>query len=154
MQEAATSVRGPNVVGAHLMLGLIFYWQGQYEAALQQYEHERAWVASSQHAQRDRIQVELEQKFSAVLWRIGRQEESDRHFQEASRAFSGGGQTRAIDPLVMYGMAALLTLRGDVMRASEYLDEARTRVPAFVQLLLSADPDFQSVREDAHLRAP
>jgi tetratricopeptide (TPR) repeat protein len=131
------------------MLGLVFYWQSQYEAALEQYEHERAWVASSQHAQRDRIEVELDQKFSAVLWRMGRHEESDRHFQEALGALSGGGQTRAIDPLVMYGMAALLTLRGDVMRAFEYLDDARTRVPAFVQVLLSADPDFQRVREDA-----
>ena len=146
LQEAATSARGPNVIGAHLALGLAFYWQDHYEAALQQYEHERAWIASSQHAQRDRIQAELEQKFSAVLWRMGRREESDRHFREALEALQGWGQGRVLDPLVAYGMAALLTVRGEEQRGIEYLDEARRSLPAFVQRLLSADPDFQSVR--------
>ncbi len=146
LQEAATSVRGPNVVGAHLALGLVFYWQGDYEAALRQYEHERAWITSSQHAQRDRIQAELEQKFSAVLWRMGRREESDRHFQEALAALEGWRHGRVLDPVVAYGMAALLTVRGEEQRGIEYLNEARRSLPAFVQRLLSADPDFQGVR--------
>lgn len=151
MQEEATSARGPNVLGARLVLGLVFYWQGRYEAALAQYEHERAWVASSTHAQRRRVQVELDQKLSAVYWRLGRKKESDSHFQDAFEVL-GTPKDGVSDPLLAYSAAAVMAVRGEVARAIEYLDHARARVPEFIALLVSVDPDCQAIREHASLR--
>jgi eukaryotic-like serine/threonine-protein kinase len=73
-----------------------------------------------------------------------RREESDGHFQEALAALAGWGQGRVLDPLVAYGMAALLTVRGEEQRGIDYLNEARRSLPAFVQRLLSP---FRSIEE-------
>jgi eukaryotic-like serine/threonine-protein kinase len=73
-----------------------------------------------------------------------RREEPDGHFQEALAALAGWGQGRVLDPLVAYGMAALLTVRGEEQRGIDYLNEARRSLPAFVQRLLSP---FRSIEE-------
>jgi non-specific serine/threonine protein kinase len=153
VQETGSSLRGPNVAGARLVLGLVYYWQGRYEDALHEYEHERAGVLSTSHAERNRILLELEERFAAVFWRLGRGEESDRHFQQALDAFAREGESHAPGALDRYGLAALLALRGDAGRALAYLSEAAAALPAFIALLLERDPDCERLRDDARVRA-
>jgi tetratricopeptide (TPR) repeat protein len=152
VQETGSSLRGPNVVGARLVLGVVYYWQGRYEDALHEYEHERAGVLSTDHAERNRILLELEERFAAVFWRLGRGEESDRHFRQASDAFAREGAGHPLGALDRYGLGALLALRGETDRAWACLSEAAAALPSFITLLLERDPDCESLRDESRVR--
>lgn len=152
IQESGSSLRGPDVIGARLVMGLVYYWQGRYADALHEWEHERAAVLATNHAERHRILVELDEKYSAVYWRMGRREESDRYFRQSSDAFAREGSPGAPGALERYGLAALLAVRGEKDRAVTELVEAAAALPAFIALLLTVDPDSEGLRDDARLR--
>ena len=50
---------GLQIVGAHGRLGYVYYLQGRYDDALQEYERELAFINSSDHALRERTNIEL-----------------------------------------------------------------------------------------------
>lgn len=87
-----------------------------------------------------------------MFWRLGRGEESDRHFQQAVDAFAREGESHAPGALDRYWLAALLALRGETDRALAYVSEAAAALPSFIALVLNVDPDWQHLRDDVRVR--
>ena len=63
---------GLQVVGANGRLGYVYYLQGRYDEALREYERGLSFVASSDHALKDRTAIELTVKMGAAYHRQDR----------------------------------------------------------------------------------
>ena len=62
---------GLQVVGANARLGYVFYLQGRYEEAIREYERGLAFVASSDHALKERTSIEIAMKIGAAYHPLG-----------------------------------------------------------------------------------
>ena len=100
-------------MGANARLGYVFYLQGRYEEAIREYERGLAFVASSDHALKERTSIEITMKIGAAYHRMGKAEEAARFFDRALKAFDARVAKGADDPYTRYYIACLLALRGD-----------------------------------------
>ena len=136
---------GLQVVGAHSRLGYVHYLQGHYDEALRAYEREFAFIGSSDHALRERTQIELNVKIGAAYHRQGRADDAKRHFDRALKAFDARVSRGADDPFTRYYIANLLALRGDGDRAIDSLRHAAGHYPALTAARARRDPDLESL---------
>jgi serine/threonine protein kinase/Tfp pilus assembly protein PilF len=139
---------GLQIVGAHSRLGYVFYLQGRYDDALREYEREMAFINSSDHALRERTNIELNVKVGAAYFKQGRVDDASRHFDRAFKAFETRVARGADDPFTRYYIAGMLSLRGDAERAFEVLDKAAAMQPALTRSRAERDPDFDGLRHD------
>jgi adenylate cyclase len=139
---------GLQIVGAHARLGYIYYLRQQYDQALKEYERELAFVNSSDHALRERTNIELNVKVGAAYHRMGRTADAARHFDRALKAFEARVSRGADDPATRYYIATALAMRGDSDRALEFLGKVAKRQPALTRSRAARDPDLDSLRED------
>jgi serine/threonine protein kinase/tetratricopeptide (TPR) repeat protein len=140
---------GLQVVGANARLGYVFYLQGRYEEAIREYERGLAFVASSDHALKERTSIEITMKIGAAYHRMGRAEEAARFFDRALKAFDGRVAKGADDPYTRYYIACLLALRGrgdDVERSLDMLERVYASLPALTAARVRRDPDLDSLR--------
>ena len=140
---------GLQVVGANARLGYVFYLQGRYAEAIREYERGLAFVASSDHALKERTSIEITMKIGAAYHRMGKPDEAARFFDRALKAFDARVAKGADDPYTRYYIACLLALRGDEANAEKALDMLE-RVYASLPPLTAArarrDPDLDSLR--------
>src|SRR5690606_8915677 len=88
LQEQYISGReGLLVVGARTRLGYVYYRRGRYDAALREYDRERAFLATTDHALRERTLIELNQKMGAAHLRLGNPDEARRRLDAAIAAY-------------------------------------------------------------------
>jgi len=139
---------GLQIVGAHSRLGYVHYLQGQYDQALKEYERELAFVNSSDHALRERTNIEINVKFGAAYHRMGRTEDAARHFDRALKAFDARVARGADDPATRYYIATALALRGETDRALDSLGRVAKLQPALTRARAARDPDLDSLRDD------
>lgn len=139
---------GLQIVGAHARLGYVHYLQGRYDEALREYEREMAFINSSDHALRERTNIELNVKVAAAYLRQGRHEDAARHVDRAIRAFDMRVARGADDPFTRYHVATLHALRGDADRAFESLHRVMKLQPALTRARLVRDKDLESLRAD------
>ena len=139
---------GLQIVGAHSRLGYVHYLRGNYDEALRAYEREFAFISSSDHALRERTQIELNVKMGSAYHRLGRADDAKRHFDRALKAFEARVAGGADDPFTRYYIANLLTLRGDADRAIESLKHAAKRYPALTAARARRDPDLAALKDD------
>ena len=139
---------GLQVVGANARLGYVYYLQGRYEDALRQYERGLSFVASSDHALKERTAIEINMKMGAAYHRLGRTTEASRHFGRALKLFDALIAKGADDPFTRYYIACLHALRGDADRAFESLERVAVRLPALTAARVRRDPDLDSIRND------
>jgi eukaryotic-like serine/threonine-protein kinase len=137
---------GLQIVGAHARLGYVYYLQGKYAEALKEYERELAFINSSDHALRERTNIELNVKVGSVYQRLGRTEDAARHFDRAQKAFDARVARGADDPATRYYIATALALRGETERALESLGEVARIQPALTRARALRDPDFDVLR--------
>lgn len=138
---------GLQVVGAHARLGYVYYLQGRHDDALREYERELAFIGSSDHALRERTNIELNVKIGAAWHRLRRPEDAERHFQRALKAFEARVARGADDPFTRYYIACLHALRGDPDRALDSLDRVARKLPALTAARIVRDPDLDSLRD-------
>jgi tetratricopeptide (TPR) repeat protein len=139
---------GLQIVGAHSRLGYVQYLRGNYDEALRSYEREMAFIGSSDHALRERTQIELNMKIGSVYFRQGKTEEASRHFTRALKAFDARVARGADDPFTRYYIAALLAMRGERERAIESLRHVAEKFPALTAARAQRDPDLALLRDD------
>jgi tetratricopeptide (TPR) repeat protein len=137
---------GLQIVGAHARLGYVHYLKGDYDSALREYERELAFIASSDHALRERTSIELNVKIGAAWHRLGRPDDANRHFDRALKAFDERAARGADDPFTRYYMACLHALRGDEERAFESLERVARALPALTVSRARRDPDLDALR--------
>ena len=137
---------GLQIVGAHSRLGYVHYLRGRYDQALRAYEREQAFIGSSDHALRERTQIELNVKIGAAYHRQGKAEDAKRHFDRAWKAFDARVAKGADDPFTRYYIANLLALRGEADRAIESLEKVARHYPALTAARARRDPDLESLR--------
>jgi serine/threonine protein kinase/tetratricopeptide (TPR) repeat protein len=149
LQERTVSgTEGLQVVGAHSRLGYALYRQGRFDEAIEAFERELAFLASSDHALRQRMTIEVQQKLGAAYFRKGNRVEADRHFERARTAFNERLARGADDPATRYYVAALHALRGDAAAARLHLRVAVARLKPLNVARVRLDPDFDPIRED------
>jgi serine/threonine protein kinase/tetratricopeptide (TPR) repeat protein len=140
---------GLQVVGANARLGYVFYLQARYEEAIREYERGLAFVASSDHALKERTIIEITMKIGAAYHRMGRTEDAARFFDRALKAFDARVAKGADDPYTRYYIACLLALRGredDVERSVDMLERIYASLPALTAARVRRDPDLESLR--------
>jgi tetratricopeptide (TPR) repeat protein len=137
---------GLQVVGANARLGYVYYLQGRYEDAIREYERGLAFVASSDHALKERTSIEITMKIGAAYHRLGRTEEATRFFDRAVKAFDARVAKGADDPYTRYYMACLFALRGDVDRALDMLERVAASLPALTRARVRRDPDLENLK--------
>jgi serine/threonine protein kinase/tetratricopeptide (TPR) repeat protein len=139
---------GLQIVGAHSRLGYVFYLQGRYDEALREYEREMAFINSSDHALRERTNIELNVKVGAAYYKQGRLEDAGRHFDRALKAFETRVARGADDPFTRYYIAGMLALRGEADHSLEVLARVAAMQPALTRARAERDPDFDGLRAD------
>jgi tetratricopeptide (TPR) repeat protein len=139
---------GLQVVGANARLGYVFYLRGRYQEAIREYERGLAFVASSDHALKDRTSIEITMKLGAAYHRWGKPEEAVRFFDRALKAFDQRVAKGADDPYTRYYIACLLALRGEIDRAFDMMQRVHKALPALTAARLRRDPDVDSLRDD------
>jgi tetratricopeptide (TPR) repeat protein len=139
---------GLQIVGAHSRLAYVFYLQGRYDEALKEYEREMAFINSSDHALRERTNIELNVKVGAVYLRQGRTDDAHRHFDRARKAFDARVARGADDPATRYYIATMYAMRGDADRALESLERVARVQPALTPARAMRDIDFETLRSD------
>ena len=144
---------GLQIVGAHSRLGYVHYLRGNYDEALRAYEREFAFISSSDHALRERTQIELNVKMGSAYHRQGRAEDAKRHFDRALKAFEARVAGGADDPFTRYYIANLLALRGDDDRAIESLKHAARHYPELTAARARRDPDLATLRNRPEFQA-
>jgi serine/threonine protein kinase/tetratricopeptide (TPR) repeat protein len=140
---------GMQVVGANARLGYVFYLQGRYDDAIREYERGLAFVASSDHALKERTSIEITMKIGAAYHRMGKAEEAARFFDRALKAFDARVAKGADDPFTRYYIACLLALRGredDTERSLDMLERVYASLPALTAARVRRDPDLGSLR--------
>jgi serine/threonine protein kinase/tetratricopeptide (TPR) repeat protein len=139
---------GLQIVGAHSRLGYVYYLRRQYDQALKEYERELAFINSSDHALRERTNIELNVKVGATYQRMGRSADATRHFDRALKAFEARVSRGADDPATRYYIATALAMRGDSDRAIDFLARVASLQPALTRSRAARDPDLDSLRDD------
>jgi serine/threonine protein kinase/Tfp pilus assembly protein PilF len=144
---------GLQIVGAHSRLGYVHYLRGRYDEALRAYEREMAFIGSSDHALRERTQIELNVKIGAAYHRHGDAAEATRYFDRALKAFEARVARGADDPFTRYYIACLLALRGEHDRAIDSLERVAGKYPQLTAARASRDIDLESLRGQPRFQA-
>jgi serine/threonine protein kinase/Tfp pilus assembly protein PilF len=139
---------GLQVVGAHSRLGYVFYRQGLYGEAINEYDREREFLSSSDHALRERAMIELDQKTGAAYLRKGDTENAEKYFKRALKKFEERIVKGADDPFTKYYIACLYALQGDADKAITALAETFTQLRALNTVRAKSDPDFDGIRDN------
>jgi non-specific serine/threonine protein kinase len=139
---------GLQIVGGHSRLGYVYYLQGRYADALKEYERELAFMNSSDHALRERTNIELGVRVGAAYHRQGQTEDAARHFDRAIKAFDARVAGGADDPATRYYIATLHALRGDTDRALDSLARVAALQPALTRARAARDADLERLRDD------
>ena len=148
LQERAISgTEGLLIVGAHARLGYVQYLRGDYDAAYAEFRRELEFVATSDHALRERTLIELHQKLSAVHHARGENAEALRFGDPAIQAHAQRVATGADDPATRYYIAAVYARRRDVEHTKEHLALPLSRLPQFTRWRLARDIEFDGVRD-------
>jgi serine/threonine protein kinase/tetratricopeptide (TPR) repeat protein len=148
-EQAVSGTQGLLIVGAHTRLGYVYYLQGRYPAARDEYFRERDFLAGTDHGLRERSMIELHQKLSALHDAEGNPGEAERYAELALSAFNTRLAAGADDQATRYYIAAIYARRGEVAGALEHLVSPLTHYPAFTLWRLQRDPDFARIRTDA-----
>jgi TolB-like protein/Tfp pilus assembly protein PilF/predicted Ser/Thr protein kinase len=147
LQEMAMSgTQGLLIVGAHSRLGYAHYRRGRYDEAIAEYRRELEYLAASDHALRERTQIELHQKLNAAFSRKGDADSAGTHFDRAAAQFTARLAAGADDPFTRYYMAALFALGGDTEAVVGHLQKPLTELGLLTRWRIARDPDFDPVR--------
>jgi eukaryotic-like serine/threonine-protein kinase len=139
---------GLQVVGANARLGYVYYLQGRYDDALREYERGLSFVASSDHALKDRTAIEINVKMGAAYYRQGKSADASRHFARAVKMFDSLIAKGADDPFTRYYIAIVHALSGAPDRAFDSLERVARRLPALTVARMRRDPDLDTLRGD------
>jgi TolB-like protein/predicted Ser/Thr protein kinase len=147
LQERAISgTEGLLIVGAHARLGYVHYLRKRYDEAYAEYRRELEFLATSDHALRERTLIELHQKLSALHFARGDAEQAahfgDLAIEGLERRIAAG----ADDPATRYYIAAVYAQRRDVAGVLKHLEVPLKRLGLFTAWRLERDPDFAAVR--------
>jgi tetratricopeptide (TPR) repeat protein len=144
---------GLQVVGANARLGYVYYLQERYDEALLEYVRGLSFVASSDHALKDRTAIEITVKMGAAYHRQGRAAEAARHFERAIRMFDSLIAKGADDPFTRYYIAVAHALAGAPDRAFDSLERVASKLPLLTVARMRRDPDLQPLRDDPRFDA-
>jgi eukaryotic-like serine/threonine-protein kinase len=144
---------GLQVVGANARLGYVFYLQGRYDEALKEYERGLSFVASSDHALKDRTAIEINIKMGAAYHRQGKAAEARRHFDRAVKMFDSLIAKGADDPFTRYYLVIVHAFTGAHDRAFDFLERVAQRLPALTMARMRRDPDLDGLRDDSRFIA-
>jgi serine/threonine protein kinase/tetratricopeptide (TPR) repeat protein len=144
---------GLQVVGANARLGYVYYLQGRYDEALRQYERGLSFVASGDHALKDRTAIEINVKMGATYHRLGRTQEATTHFDRAIRMFDSLIAKGAGDPFTRYYIAVAHARTGAVDRAFDALERVASELPALTVARIRRDPDLETLHREPRFDA-
>jgi tetratricopeptide (TPR) repeat protein/predicted Ser/Thr protein kinase len=139
---------GLQVVGANARLGYVYYLQGRYADALREYARGLSFVASGDHALKDRTAIEINIKMGAAYYRQGLTQDATRHFERAIKMFDSLIAKGADDPFTRYYISIAHALSGAFDRALDSLERVATRLPALTVARMRRDPDLEALRNE------
>jgi tetratricopeptide (TPR) repeat protein len=139
---------GLQVVGANARLGYVYYLQGRYDDALREYERGLSFVASSDHALKERTAIEINVKMGAAHQRAGRLTAAATHFTRATKLFDRLVAKGADEPYTRYYIAVAHAMSADLDAAYDSLERVAARLPALTAARMHRDRDLDALRAD------
>ena len=141
------------IVGAHMRAGHVAALQGRPAEAVEQFQHEIAFLARAEHALRGRIGIELNMRLGCALKDLGRAAEADAAFTAAVDAFDERVRLGADDPHTRYYVAAVHAQRGETEEALVCLDKAAQLRRALTIARARIEPEFDGLRGEPRFKA-
>ena len=141
------------IVGAHMRLGHLAALQGRHAEAVEQIEHEVAFLRRVGHALGGRIQIELQMRLGQSLQRLGRAADAAAAFESALSAFEERVRLGADDPHTRYYVAGLHALRGETEEALVNLEKAAQLRRALTIARAKIEPEFEGLRGEPRFRS-
>jgi eukaryotic-like serine/threonine-protein kinase len=139
---------GLQMIGANARLGYVYYLQGRYDDAIAEYERGLKFLGSSDHALKERSEIELNVKLGAAHHRAGHADAATRCFDRAFKTFKARVANGADDPYTRYYIASAHALRGEFDRAFDTLERVVAALPALTRARVARDPDLESLRDN------
>ena len=147
-EKSLSGSEGLKIVGGHSRLGYIYYLRGDAEAAIREYESEQSYLATSDHALRERTLIEIHSKLGAAWLRRGNPEESQRFLDRAIKAYEARQAQGNDEPFTQYYAACAYALRGHADKAMAALTQSIARIGTLNRIRAQVDPDLESLRGD------
>ena len=141
-----SGTEGLLIVGAHTRLGYVHYLRKRYDEAYAEYRRELEFLASSDHALRERTLIEIHQKLAALHAARGDMDQAARFGNLAIEGLERRVAAGADDPATRYYVAGVYAQRSDVANTLKHLDLPLKRLRLFTTWRLERDPDFAPVR--------
>lgn len=144
---------GMRIIGAFAQLGHIRALEGRYDEAVADYERELAWIEMSDHALRDRTNLETLARLASALWRKGDHERARVEYERAHLGFAARHAAGIDIPMTRYAIACAAAVLGEQEKALEHLAKAVQSRSAFMISRARAEKDFESLRGDERFKA-
>ncbi|MBI1763825.1 MAG: protein kinase [Acidobacteria bacterium] len=144
---------GVQIIGAYARLGFTYYLQGRYDEALAEYQRELAFLEHTNHALKERTQIEVQQKLAAVYVRLGELTKAREAFESMLTAFQARLQQGLDDPFTRYYIACGCAMLGETELALEHLQKAIEGRRTFNTARARIEADFESLRAEPRFQA-
>jgi TolB-like protein/predicted Ser/Thr protein kinase len=141
------------IVGAHMRLGHLAALQGRDAFAIEQFQHEIAFLQRVDHALRGRISIELNMRLGHALQRLGRAADAGARFEAAVGAFEERVRLGADDPHTRYYVAGVHALRSETEEALVCLEKAAQLRRALTIARARIEPEFDGLRTEPRFQA-
>jgi tetratricopeptide (TPR) repeat protein len=141
------------VVGGHMRLGHLAALQGRDAEAIEQFQHEIAFLQRVEHALGGRIGIELNMRLGQACQRLGRAPAAAAAFAAAVSAFEERVRLGADDPHTRYYVAGVHALRGETEEALVSLEKAARLRRALTIARARIEPEFDGLRDEPRFRA-
>ncbi len=154
LQEKYNSGReGMQIVGSYGRLGYIYYLQGRYDDAISEYYRELVALRQADHALKDRVKIEINQKLASAYARQGKMDDAREAFSQVVDGFEKRLEVGADDSFTRYYVALAYAAMGDDEHALESLEKAASGRRRFTVERAKREPDFEFLRGDERFQA-
>jgi serine/threonine protein kinase/tetratricopeptide (TPR) repeat protein len=136
---------GFRIVGGYVRLGQIYYLQERYDDAIAEFYREIVALRASDHALKDRMEIEAHQRLLSAYIRQGNADDAKLEYEEVLKGFESRTRAGADDPFTRYYVACAHAVMGDRDQALESLEFAARLRPLFTRERVQIEVDLKSL---------
>ncbi len=151
-EEGQLDQRGRRIIGAYTRLGQIYFHQGNYDQAIAEFCRELVAMDQTDHALKDRLLIEVNQRLTSAYLRVGSNEDARTAFERVIEGFEARLDAGVDDPFTRYYVACAHAMMGHTESALNYLVHTAQMRRLFTVERAKIEPDLESLRADSRFQ--